>query len=216
MAKAIGHYMAMTDEEFSKVHIALSNGNSKIGKVLNVSLPAILTCGANCKQCRKYCYDIKACMQYKNVMLARARNYVLLQRNPWRFWKELQNAMDKRKDNKYLRFQVGGDIVDIVYLHGMVTTARFNPDWKVWTYTKQYDIVNRYITICGKLPENMTIMYSEWKGLEMENPYNQPEFRVIMKGDEKPEGHYCPGNCDICKHYERGCIAGETTYCLEH
>ena len=46
----------------SDIAMCISNGNKKIGKVMNVSLPPILTCH-NCKECKYFCYDIKACLQ---------------------------------------------------------------------------------------------------------------------------------------------------------
>ena len=55
-------------EEYAKtapeaLELCISEGNKKIGRVWNVSLLPIFTC-RNCTECKKYCYDIKACMQY--------------------------------------------------------------------------------------------------------------------------------------------------------
>ena len=52
--------------------------------------------------------------------------------------------------------------------------------------------------------------------MPMDNPHGMPEFRVVFKDETPPAGHYCPGNCDICKNLHRGCVEGETTYCMEH
>ena len=61
----IKHYMSM-DKNSLTVHI--SKGNRKIGHTMNVSILPLFTC-ANCKGCKEYCYDIKACLQYeKNVV----------------------------------------------------------------------------------------------------------------------------------------------------
>lgn len=82
-----------------------------------------------------------------------------------------------------------------------------------------YHIVNTWCDANGRdaVPANLKIMFSEWRGMPMVNPYNFPEFRVVFKADAvKPVGHYCPGNCDVCKAAGRGCVAGETTYCNEH
>jgi hypothetical protein len=113
---------------------------------------------------------------------------------------------------------------DYDYFNRMIENAKANPDFIIWTYTKEYNTVNEWIKNHGEtkesLPKNFTVMFSEWRGLEMKNPYGLPEFRVVMKDDEsKPDqmkNHYCPGNCDICKKCNRGCVVGETTYCNEH
>ena len=219
----LNYYRAISEAiDFYKVgiqqdlHVAISDGNSKIGDVLNVSLPAIVTCGANCSHCMGTCYDIKACMQYKNVMRARARNYVIWMKEPDRYFNEIDIAMNKRRNNKYLRFHVSGDIPSYDYFDRMVNLARNHPDFTIWTYTKQYDIVNGWVSRNGAYPSNLVIMYSQWPGLEMVNPHGAPEFRVVLKGQEKPKGNYCPGDCNVCMRNHSGCIGGQTMYCNEH
>ena len=103
-----------------------------------------------------------------------------------------------------------------------IDNARRHPDFTIWTYTKNYHVVNEWIEKhgLGSIPKNFTIMFSEWRGLKMENPHFMPEFRVVFKDDAvKPDPakvFYCPGNCDVCKQLHRGCIANETVYCHEH
>lgn len=166
MKETINDY-SKTDIE--QLHIVISSGNRKIGRVMNVSIPAGMTCG-NCTGCLKYCYDIKACLQYKNVM-----------------------------------------------------NARKHSDFTIWTYTKRYDIVNAYIAAGNTIPANFHIMFSEWDGMPLYNPYNMPIFTCKLKAGNKnhnPEFfdtlHQCPGNCDICKTCGRGCIVGESTFANEH
>lgn len=198
-------------------HVVLSRGNVKIGRVLNVSTAALKTCG-NCSGCCFYCYDIKASLQYQNVLNARAKNTVLAITNRDKFFSDIDQAMTRRRTNKYFRFHVAGDIIDNDYFKRMIETAKNHPDFIIWTYTKQYKIVNDYCNKYDKqsIPENLHIMFSEWRGMQLVNPYNFPEFRVVFKGETPPEGFYCPGNCDVCKQLNRGCLAGETTYCHEH
>lgn len=207
-----------------EIKLCISKGNVKIGRVMNVSLPPIMTCN-HCKECKHYCYDVKACLQYPNTVIdARIRNFSVLMKNRDEYFGRISWAMSRRKKNKYFRWHVAGDIIDYDYFNRMVENARNHPDFIIWTYTKEYDIVNEWIKNHGgnknALPDNFTVMFSEWRGMEMINPYEMPEFRVVMKDDEyKPSpkyNHYCPGNCDICKKLNRGCIAGETTYCNEH
>lgn len=207
-----------------EIKLCLSKGNRKIGRVMNVSLPPMLTCH-HCKECMHICYDIKACLQYPETVIdARIRNYMIMTKDRSEYFNRIGWAMSKRKKNRYFRWHVAGDIIDYDYFDRMVQNAIAHPDFIIWTYTKEYDIVNEWIANHGgnknSLPKNFTVMFSEWRGLEMKNPYGLPEFRVVFNDDEvKPDpktNHYCPGNCDICKALHRGCVAGETTYCNEH
>lgn len=213
-------YLAkITRDGVGSVKMCISTGNRKIGRVLNVSLPPVLTC-ANCSECKYLCYDIKACLQYVNVVDARARNLAILRADRDEYFRRIDDKLSRRRTNKFFRWHVSGDIVDLDYLARMVDIARAHPDFVFWTYTKNYAVVNEYCRTRGgrvAIPENLSIMFSEWRGMPMVNPYGFPEFSVVFKDDEhKPTGHYCPGNCDVCKATHRGCIAGETTYCHEH
>ena len=220
MRSAIAKWDAVATDA---IKVAISNGNRKIGNVMNVSTAPLWTCG-NCSECFRICYDVKANFQYKNVRDARARNTSLLKRDRDSFFNQIEDAISKRKTNKYFRWHVAGDIVDMDYFSRMAEIAKRHPDFVFWTYTKMYTIVNLYVLEHGGdrtcIPANLTIMFSEWRGMPMLNPYSFPEFRVVFKDDAvKPDpkqNHFCAGNCDICKKLNRGCIVGETTYCNEH
>lgn len=213
---AVAAYMNMPVENLK---LCISKGNSKIGKSMNVSLPPILSCG-NCKECKHFCYDIRACLQYANsVINARARNYALLMKDRNEYFKQIDVACARRKSNKMFRFHVSGDIIDIDYFCRMVEIAKKHDDFIFWTYTKMYSIVNEYCDKYGKdsIPANFSVMFSEWRGLEMVNPYHFGEFRALYENESIPENtFYCPGNCDICKAAKRGCIINENTCIYIH
>lgn len=206
-------------EDGKQIKLVISSGNSKIGKCMNVSLAPIITCG-NCKECKCFCYDVKACLQYKNVRIARAKNTALFRHDRENFFRQLWERMGHKKTNKFLRFHVSGEIADINHLEYMIETARRFPDFVIWTYTKMYWIVNEYIRIHGGnkncIPENFSIMYSEWKGLPIDNPYNMPVFRCVYPEEEKPDCMKCPGNCDTCKANNIGCVAAQSVYADLH
>lgn len=201
-----------------QIPLCISKGNRKIGRVMNVSLPPIKSC-ANCAGCSKLCYDIKACAQYpRTVIDARMRNYSILKRDMARYFALIEQAISRRRNNKFFRWHVAGDIVDIDYFDNMVRIAREHADFTFWTYTKNYRVVNEWCAEHGRenIPANFSIMFSEWRGMPMDNPYGFPQFSVVFKDEEKPQGFYCPGNCDICKFARRGCVVGESVYCMEH
>lgn len=203
---------------FAPEHIkmCISDGNKKIGRVLNVSLAPIVTCG-NCGKCAGLCYDIKAVLAYPSARDARCRNTALFNLDRDEFFNRLWDKMSRRRKNLFLRFHVSGEIVDIDHFARMVETARRFPNYRIWTYTKMYSIVNAYCDLYGResIPENFSVMFSAWKGVPMDNPYNFPVFTCAFTEEEKV-GRKCPGNCDVCKEKCIGCVKGENTYCLPH
>lgn len=183
--------------------------------MLNVSLPPVFTC-ANCKECKKYCYDIKACLQYPETVIdARVRNYILAMKYPEKYFSEIREKLARRKKNKFFRWHVAGDIPNMDYFKNMIALARDFPDFIFWTYTKNYSLVNEYCDKYGKksIPANLSIMFSEWKGMEMINPHKFPEFRCRMPGEQIPKNFSkCPGNCEICTETKSGCPYGKNKY----
>ena len=228
MAIAMEYGKKFGTMDASEIAICISNGNRKIGRVMNVSLMPVMTC-ANCKECKYLCYDIKACLQYPDTVInARMRNTVLARDHREEFFHRIDEKMSRRRKNKYFRWHVAGDILDMDYFSRMVENARRHPDFVIWTYTKNYAIVNEYVsahggTIEAAIPANFHIMFSEWDGMELVNPYAFPIFTCKLKAGNKnhdPEFfnslYKCAGNCDVCKACGRGCIVGESTYADEH
>ena len=202
------------------VKLVISEGNRKIGRCMNVSLAPILTCG-NCKECKYFCYDVKACLQYENVRIARAKNTALFKYSREEFFRQLWERMEHKKTNKFLRFHVSGEIMDVNHFEWIVETARRFPDFKIWTYTKMYTVINQYISEHGGkkscIPSNLSVMMSEWKGLPIDNPYNLPVFRCVFEGEDKPKKCFeCKGNCDFCKEHNCGCVNRQSAYVHLH
>jgi len=224
--KATSLYNQFKNDKFLPF-ICISNGNRKIGRVYNVSLSPILSCG-NCSHCSGLCYDVKANVQYSNVLNARVRNYYLAKDHTKEYFAMIDEFLYKkfrtRPENKFFRWHVGGEIIDYNYFDQMTKIAIDHPDWHFWTYTKMHGIINCWLSNNGgKLPDNLIVMMSEWDGMPMFNPYDLPTFSCRLKGGNKnhDDSYFeklwkCPGNCDICKKAHRGCIAGESAYADEH
>lgn len=208
-------------------HVVFSMGNKKIGHVLNVSTAPVITCG-HCAHCSGHCYDIKACLQYPGTMAARANNTAIAMLERPRFFAEIGAKMDRRRKNLYMRFHVGGEIIDMDYLERMIATAREHGARyeSIWTYTKEHDLVNEYVKTHGGnracISDYMIIMFSHWYGVEIVNPYGFPVFWTVATAADvekcRADGvtWECPGNCDICKKAGRGCVAGESVYAWLH
>lgn len=215
LEERIAYYDSIPLDELT---VSISKGNMKVGNVPNISLPADKTC-LNCKDCQLACYDKKACLQYPNVMNARAKNYSIMKRSIKQYFKQVKDGIKKCKE-MFFRFHVGGDISSEEYLDGMVKVT--NETLKHhWTYTKSQDLCNEYIKKHGgfweEIAPHLVIMYSRWGYAPINNPYNMPVFWCIVKGQKAPKDMYhCPGNCKICIENHRGCPYGESAWTYEH
>ena len=213
--ETIQEYM---NKPLSDLHVHISQGNAKIGKVHNFSIMPVITCN-NCANCAAYCYDVKACLCYGNVMRARAENTALLYRCESLMFDQIDRYISSKKTNKFFRWHVGGELPSVNYFAYIVNIAEKHPDWTFWLYTKMYSIVNLWCLYYGRntLPDNLSVMFSEWNGVSMDNRYNFPTFTCVQADMEEPKDVWkCPGNCDICKKAHRGCINGESAYTYEH
>lgn len=203
-----------------ELHVSISRGNSKMGAVPSVSLPPVKTCSPEAvKFCGRKCYVKRYVMRrQKTVGAAYERNLYILQNDPEKFWREVNAAVAMAT---HFRFGVSGDIPDVYYLANMITIASNNPHCQILCFTKQYKIVNTHLPRCI-LPDNLHIIFSAWKGLPMENPYNLPEAHVFYRDGTttaKDGARYCSGNCYECAMTNANCWSlqkGEQIIFKEH
>ena len=85
--------------------VSISKGNSKMGAIQSVSLPAVITCRA-C-ECQKKCYARKLEKIRKTVAHAYNNNLQVLIKSPDVYWREVEAAIML---SRYFRFHVSGDI----------------------------------------------------------------------------------------------------------
>ena len=180
--------------------VCITVGNSKIGKSLNVSIPAILSCG-NCGSCMHYCYAINDTIRRGwngSVIHARARNWSIFKRDRDGFFNQIHDRI--------------------------VKTAEMFPDWRIWMYSKMDALVDCYINRHGALPKNLSVMRSQW-GCDNEpvNPHGLGRFITVLPTDSKEAVDHvkasywkCPYDCEICKREGRGCIVNETSWVNLH
>ena len=72
-------------------HVKISNGNTKMGNIPSVSLPAGITCRPDCS-CQDKCYAKKLERIRKSVREAYRHNYDLLLINPTTYWREVETS----------------------------------------------------------------------------------------------------------------------------
>ena len=202
-------------------HVVISKGNIKLGMIQSVSLPPIVTCSPlACKFCGKKCYARKICKLRPTVKESYDNNLDILLNDKEKFWREVEGSI---KLTTYFRFFVSGDIYDKDFLENMVLCARKNKHCNILCFTKKYSLVNEYLKH-HRLPKNLNIVFSAWKGLEMPNPFNLPTAEVMYKdgtstAEEGKKYIYCSGNCSECISEKHSCWnlrKGEGVIFAEH
>ena len=186
------------------MQVKISQGNSKMGSIPSVSLPAGVTCRSDC-ECGKKCYAKRLERMRPSVRQAYIHNYDLLNSDPETYWREVEASVMM---SRFFRFHVSGDIPNDTYFEHMVDIARTNTHCEILCFTKKYDIVNRHINIIGKLPKNLHIVFSGWYDIKMINPYNLPEAHVRYRDGSttaRADAKLCGGNCTECAMTDGGC-----------
>lgn len=208
----------------NELHTSISKGNIKMGDIPSVSLPPLVTCApAACKTCGcQGCYAKKIYNLRTTVRNAYDRNLSILKDNPEQYWREVESAI---MGSTAFRFHVSGDIPNTEYLQHMVEIAERNKHCEIIAFTKRFDFCNEWLANNNyEFPQNLHIIYSAWKGLEMINPFNMPECHVIFKdgtmtASEEKTSYYCSGNCFECFKNKHHCFSlkkGEQILIKQH
>ena len=196
--------------------VSISKGNIKMGAIPSVSLPAIKTC-RSCS-CASKCYAAKLERLRPSVRRAYQKNVEILMEDPDTYWREVEASIMM---SRFFRFHVSGDITDESYLVHMIEIATRNPHCEILCFTKRYEIVNKVLLEWVK-PENLHLILSGWKGLDMFNPFDLPEAHVRYKDGTttaREDAIECTGNCARCAITDGGCWTlqrGEQVVFNEH
>lgn len=205
-------------------NVSISKSNIKMGNISSVSLPPLKTCSADaCKTCAKEkCYALKIYKLRKTVREAYDRNLRILQNEPEQYWREVEAAIMLTTT---FRFHVSGDIYNLDYLKHMVELANKYPHCEMIAFTKKFDICNEWLATNGFcFPRNLHVIYSAWRGLKINNPFDMPECHIIYKNGETTASEHktsflCSGNCYECFVEHKHCFnlrKGEQVLIKEH
>ena len=182
--------------------INMANKNSKTGAAcLNLAFP-VCTCRVDAP-CKATCYACKGCQMIANVQAAYYRNLRLYHDDPDNFFEQVYYKI-KFSGLPKVRLFDSGDFPDADFLVRLVELCRKTPDTKYMAFTKQYEIVNDYITKNGNLPDNLNIMFSAWHKLwDVSNPYGlgvaYVDFDDKSLNPEFPKNAFvCPGRASTC------------------
>ena len=214
----------LTPDEFGNkpintVHVYFSTENSKMGKIASVSRRPITDCH-NCSECWKLCYDVRNDM-YEGTMIHRAENAAIYIDDKERYFHEIDMAITENAW-KIFRWHIGADIEDLEYFDFVVEIAKRHPETHFLIFTKMYDVVNewedthggKWTDAKGKVhrkrvePKNLSIVFSAWVGMEMNNPYkfkvSNPIFTNGMT-TAHDGARLCNHNCAHCAEVSMMC-----------
>lgn len=176
------------------MNCAISDGNSKLGAIPNISLIPGKDCGD--VPCKRDCYALKAWRQYKGARAAWTRNSTMAHKDRAEYFRQIESYL-ARKNPRWFRWHVAGDILDQDYLAHMVRIAKTFPNVRFLAFTKRHDLDFK------GLPSNLAIVFSMWPGWGTVGHARRTGLRIawMQDGTEKrvPNNAIeCPGNCENC------------------
>lgn len=201
--------------------VTLTRGNTKLGKVLNISLPPPKTCDHNLPCYKGGCYALRNCYNlYPEVRKAWDGNWnAFVKDGATAIYNACFLAIIRARPELF-RWHVGGDIPNSEYLEMMCMLAHRFPAVKFRAFTKKFDLVRADAALIRKNP-NLTISLSMWPGLKC-HPATIKAWSTSWVRDPKnpdpriPEtAKECSGKCDTCQLCW-GLKPGESVCFLKH
>ena len=120
-----------------KLHIQPKN--DKLGKIWNISLPAVETCGGMSAACAGEdgkCYVLKIYKRWPSVLDAHRNTYVNILK-ALEYGEELE-LPSKVKDGDMFRIHVAGDFFAPTYTYAWITLITNNPNVNFFAYTRSW------------------------------------------------------------------------------
>ena len=178
--------------------IKISEGNSKLGTIANISLTPGKTCSADaCKTCLKCgCYALKSYKAYPTTRAAWDNNTDIAINDIARFEADLMLYFSSISAPRFFRIHVGGDFVSAEYAAMWARVAAANPGTNFLAFTKQWDNIRGV-----EFPENVSIVLSAWPGIEIPADL-RAKYSVAWLDDGTEDipadALECPSNCETC------------------
>lgn len=194
--------------------LSISKGNTKLGKVHNISLPPCHSCAPGVP-CAEKCYARKAWVQFLETRAAWLRNWKAWTSDAMGYMETIaQHCADKRVER--FRWHVAGDIPSLSYYDGMKIVAQCNPETQFLAFTKNYDAI-----MAPNRPSNLRLVFSMWPGLRVKGLTQDEMLRNVstaasvawmvpavestddwyneqLKSDVNAHSLACSGHCDKC------------------
>lgn len=176
--------------------IVVSEGNKKLGKTPNISLPPGKSCRPGVPCFKEGCYAQKFYRMYPEVKRAWDTNWRAWTKSPRGYFTSLRIWIQEHPKTRRFRFHVGGDIPNGDYYNWMCTLASIFPRVAFLAFTKCYSYAR------SERPTNLTLVFSRWPGYPCPDLGDAPQAWML---DEKRKDVYipknaktCPGSCVTC------------------
>lgn len=171
--------------------IHISKGNSKVGKIPNISLIPVRDCG-NCSACKDKCYALKAWVQYPGVRKAWGDNSEAFREFPLASCAEAYTYI-KKHNVPYFRIHVAGDFLNQRHLDSWGIIGFLTPDTQYMVNTKMFDLDYTL------LPKNIHVRFSMWPGQPIPES-TLPKAWLDDGTDTRipQDAIECSGYCDSC------------------
>jgi hypothetical protein len=182
------------------MELHVTEGNTKIGDMFNLSFPPIVTCRPN-PPCVKICYALGIYLSRPSVSTAWNENLAFYLNDRLGFWLALAEIFAKKTPVRFRLF-VGGDFADEDMIYDYISFALRHPRVKFLVYTKRYE----WLPLVDTLPDNLTILVSMWEGLEVNGHavgYLKAWFfnakRPLFTDERIPsDAIRCEASCESC------------------
>ncbi len=188
--------------------VKLSKGNTKLGKIMNVSLPPVKSCQPDLP-CFRDCYAMQSYRQYPNTRTAWNHNFDAFLADPRGYFDDIIAQLQASNTTKF-RWHVAGDIPCNMYLTGIKRVARELPQIYFLVYTKNYNLR------LSRLPRNLRLVLSAWPGLDLPaKADNMPiawlshDARLDSVRYSKRKHMHCSDKCETC---DVDCFTGDNTF----
>lgn len=160
------------------------SGNSKLGRMYSLNLPAGATCDRNAPCCKidpktgkASCYALKGRYIFPHVTNCYWENLKVWKKSPAQAFQDIISQIHPKKAG-ICRIHASGDIPDYQYLTMLYGLAFARPNVRFVLFTKRYNYVNTWMEEYRGFPPNLTVIFSEWKDFPMWNPYHFPVAKV--------------------------------------
>ena len=178
--------------------IHISPGNTKLGRVPNISTLPVRDCPPLCRKlCAKDCYALKAVRMYPATRKAWRSNGDAVRSDPVRACDAVR-VYCQRKRPRLFRWHVAGDVMSRQHFAEICRVARACPGTRFLMFTKSYAY------IAGEIPANLSIVFSIWPGMPRSTiPARLRRFPRAYAGDCRADPRFkralhCEGHCQSC------------------
>jgi hypothetical protein len=202
--------------------VTISEGNTKLGTIPNLSMPPLVTCKPGVK-CAKDCYARKSWKQYPNVREAWLGNYWAYRTDPRTFFGAVE-AYLRLKQPRRFRIHVAGDFFEQEYVNRWAELIKAVPYVHFLAFTKAWHLDLRPLyqgprdetTLAFAEVPNLALVYSRWPGdnAPWDTWHYQAHKQAWMKDPANPDPRIptnarpCAGNCTectLCWDLDAGC-----------